>query len=316
MSMISRLVLLAAVVAVYFVAAPQSHADQHEKAVLVTGASSGIGLAIAKDLAANGFFVYAGARKAEDLAALNKIENVQSVRLDVTVQEDIDSALQTVIDGGRGLFGVVNNAGVGVLATATEMPEKDLHFTFNVNVLGPYRVTKAFAPLIIESQGRITTIGSISGILSGRTSASYSMSKHAVEAYTDSLALEMADHGVAVSVVEPGNYQSRIRHKVVEDAKAKGVSGEQLEGLEEWANTEWKDPIEVAIAVRQFLVEENPGRRYMVVPVADEAEVTIRKIIMEMVELNQNQAFKYDRDELVKMVDEALASLESSAESD
>jgi NAD(P)-dependent dehydrogenase (short-subunit alcohol dehydrogenase family) len=284
--------------------------------VLVTGASSGIGLAIAKDLAANGFFVYAGARKAKDIAALNEIENVQSVRLDVTVQEDIDNAVEAVNDGGRGLFGVVNNAGVGVLATATGMPEEDLHFTFDVNVLGPYRVTKAFAPLIIESQGRITTIGSISGILSGRTSASYSMSKHAVEAYTDSLALEMADHGVAVSVVEPGNYQSRIRYKVVEDAKAKGVSGEELEGLEKWASTEWKDPIEVAFAVRQFLVEENPKRRYMVVPVADEAEVTIRKIITEMVELNQNQAFKYDRDELVKMVDEALASLEATAESD
>jgi NAD(P)-dependent dehydrogenase (short-subunit alcohol dehydrogenase family) len=298
MSVISRLVLLVTVTAVFLAATPTSHADQHQKAVLVTGASSGIGLAIAKDLAANGFFVYAGARKAKDIAALNEIENVQSVRLDVTVQEDIDNAVEAVNDGGRGLFGVVNNAGVGVLATATGMPEEDLHFTFDVNVLGPYRVTKAFAPLIIESQGRITTIGSISGILSGRTSASYSMSKHAVEAYTDSLALEMADHGVAVSVVEPGNYQSRIRYKVVEDAKAKGVSGEELEGLEKWASTEWKDPIEVAFAVRQFLVEENPKRRYMVVPVADEAEVTIRKIITEMVELNQNQAFKYDRDEL------------------
>ena len=316
MSMISRLVLVVVVLTTSFFVAPRSVEAQEQKAVLVTGASSGIGLAIAKDLAANGFFVYAGARKAEDLEALDQIENVQSVRLDVTVQEDIDNAVQTVVDGGRGLYGVVNNAGVGVLATATAMPEEDLHFTFDVNVLGPYRVTKAFAPLIIESQGRITTIGSISGILSGRTAASYSMSKHAVEAYTDSLAEEMSDHGVAVSVVEPGNYQSRIRYKVVEDARAKGVTGEELESLEEWANTEWKDPVEVAVAVRQFLVEENPTRRYMVVPVANEAEITIRKIIMEMVELNHNQAFKYDRDELVKMVDEALASIEEQAGSD
>ncbi len=316
MSMVSRLVFFVLILGASVVTAPQSAQAQEQKAVLVTGASSGIGLAITEDLAANGFFVYAGARKAEDLAALDAMDNVKSVRLDVTIQDDIDAALQTVIDGGHGLFGVVNNAGVGVLATATEMTEEDLLFTFDVNVLGPYRVTKAFAPLVIESQGRITTIGSISGILSGQTSASYSMSKHAVEAYTDSLALEMAEHGVAVSVVEPGNYQSRIRYKVLEDARAKGASEERLKELEEWANTEWKDPVEVAVAVRQFLVEESPKRRYMVVPVENEAAITIRKIIMEMVELKLNQAFKYDRDELVKMVDEALASLEAPTDSD
>lgn len=155
--------------------------DQHQKAVLVTGASSGIGLKVTELLAERGYFVYAGARKAEDLEQLNTLENVESVRLDVTVQEDIDQAVAKIRKAGRGLYGIVNNAGVGFVGEASSMKESDLELTTNVNVYGPYRITKAFAPMIIESEGRIRTIGSISGILSSRRLASYSMSKQAVE---------------------------------------------------------------------------------------------------------------------------------------
>ena len=291
-------------------------AESEQRAVLVTGASSGIGRAITEHLAANGFFVYAGARKPEDLAALDEIENVKSVRLDVTVQSDIDNAVRMVTEGGRGLFGLVNNAGVAVLGEATKMTEKDLELTMNVNVYGPYRITKAFAPLIIASHGRITNIGSISGILSGRTATSYAMSKHAVESYTDSLAAEMEEYGVAVSVVEPGNYQSRIRHKVVEVAKQQGAPDERVEALEQWRDTDYKEPDEVAEAVYSFMVSDSPKRRYMVVPNQTEAQITIQKIIEETVQLNQDQPYSYDRDELVRMLDEALSSLNGNTGSD
>ena len=79
--------------------------ENHAKAILVTGASTGIGRNIAETLATNGYFVYAGARKKKDLIELDAIENIQSVRLDVTVQEDIDAAVEMVRDGGRGLYG-------------------------------------------------------------------------------------------------------------------------------------------------------------------------------------------------------------------
>jgi NAD(P)-dependent dehydrogenase (short-subunit alcohol dehydrogenase family) len=300
-----------------FIVAPAAASTESEnKAVLVTGASSGIGRKITEHLSANGFFVYAGARKPEDLAALDELENVKSVRLDVTVPEEIDKAVQMVSEAGRGLYGLVNNAGVAVLDEATSMSEGDLQFTMDVNVYGPYRVTKAFAPLIIASQGRITTIGSISGILSGRTGVSYSMSKHAVESYTDSLAAEMEEHGVAVSVVEPGSYESRIRHKVVVNAKQTGAPDERIDALEEWRDSDYKEPDEVAAAVYDFMVSDNPRRRYMVVPNQTEAEITIRKMIEETVQLNQDQPYAYDRDELVRMLDEALASLEAGPDSD
>ena len=139
-----------------------------QKAVLVTGASTGIGRNIAERLASEGYFVYAGARKERDLQELDAIENVQSIRLDVTIQEEIDAAVETVTNSGRGLYGVVNNAGVAVVGPMIEVEEDDLEFQFDVNVYGPYRITKAFSPLIIAEQGRITTIGSISGILSSR----------------------------------------------------------------------------------------------------------------------------------------------------
>src|SRR5687768_18212693 len=85
------------------------------KAVLVTGASSGIGRKITERLAARGYFVYATARKDEDLEALGAIRNVQALRLDVTRPADIAAALEVVSKAGRGLYGLVNNAGVGTI---------------------------------------------------------------------------------------------------------------------------------------------------------------------------------------------------------
>jgi NAD(P)-dependent dehydrogenase (short-subunit alcohol dehydrogenase family) len=195
-----------------------------QKAVLVTGASSGSGRIIAETLAARGYYVYAGARKQADLDALNEIENIHAIRLDVTIQSEIDAAVATVRNKGKGLYGLVNNAGVAVLGPLVEIPESDVEFVFDVNVYGPYRVTKAFAPLIIESKGRITTTGSISGILSRQFYGPYSMSKHAMEAFTDSLAAEMNKFDVKVSIIEPGGFNSKIGTTTFDRMKANGFN--------------------------------------------------------------------------------------------
>ena len=184
--------------------------DSGQKAILVTGASSGIGRNIAETLASSGYFVYAGARKQADLDALNEIPNIKAVRLDVTKQHEIDAAVETVRAGGKGLYGLVNNAGIVTLGPIVEIDEEELTWILDVNVVGVYRVTKAFAPLIIESKGRISNISSISGVLSGMFWAPYSMSKHAIEAYTDSLSREMSLFDVKVSAINPGNYRSKI----------------------------------------------------------------------------------------------------------
>ena len=96
------------------------------KAVLVTGASTGIGRKITERLAAEGYFVYAGARKDADLAELDLIENVDAVRLDVTKPEEITAAVEIIAKGGRGLYGLVNNAGVAILGPLVEMLDAEL----------------------------------------------------------------------------------------------------------------------------------------------------------------------------------------------
>src|SRR6187551_722788 len=161
------------------------------KAVLVTGASTGIGRNLTEHLAAAGYFVYAGARKDADLAALNAIKNVQAIRLDVTRQQDIEAAVATITKAGRGLYGLVNNAGVASVGPLATMSMEEIDLTMQVNVYGPVRMSRAFLPLLLASKGRNTTIGSISGILAAKDLNAYAMSKHAVEAFTDSLAAEL-----------------------------------------------------------------------------------------------------------------------------
>ena len=310
-----------AAVLVSLVLAGPVHADHHgdgQKAILVTGASTGIGRYMAERLASEGFYVYAGARKQKDLEELSAIENIEGIRLDVTKQDEIAAAVETVKKGGRGLYGLVNNAGIFLGGPAVDVPVDELEWIMNVNVYGPYRVTQAFAPMLIESKGRITTTGSISGILSGRFFSHYSMTKHAIEAYTDSLALEMAPLGVAVSVIEPGNYDSRIGESAQKRMQAKideyrNAGSPFADAFDDFVNRDWdrgqyKAPDEVAEAALAFFTAEKPLRRYMVVPNEREAGRTIAKIIEETAQLNEGQAYKYTRDELVAMLDAALAA--------
>ncbi|MDQ7012541.1 MAG: SDR family NAD(P)-dependent oxidoreductase [Planctomycetota bacterium] len=297
-------------------AQPASDDTPEQRAVLITGASSGIGRTTAELLAAEGFYVYAGARKASDLAELDAIDNIQAIRLDVTDADEIAAAVETVRDGGRGLYALINNAGVAVVAPLIEAREDDLDFQFDVNIYGPYRVTKAFAPMIIESKGRITTTGSISGSLAWGLGGPYSMSKHAIEAFTDTLAAELAPFGVGVSVIDPGNYKSRImtslRDRLVENGYTTEGSRykDRMDGFMSMPmdRSQYKDPDEVAEAFLDALTSEHPKRRYMVVPNRGEAEMTIRSILSRAAQMNDDHAHSFTRDELVGMLDDAIAA--------
>ncbi len=310
-----QFVIAAGFVLVVF-AAPHTALADDQKSILVTGASTGIGLNLAETLAENGYHVYAGARKDKDLAALNAIDNITAVRLDVTKQDQIDAVVELIREKGTGLYGLVNNAGVGGGGEVVETPIGDQNFVYAVNVEGVYRTTKAFAPLVIESKGRITTTGSIAGTISGFPGFSaYSGSKHWIEAFTDSLAAEMEPHGVWVSVVEPGNYKSNIRRSSVarrmEQVKSAGgeVTEEMEKAYDATAERElsYKEPDEVSEAFMHALFDDNPLRRYVVVPNAEEQDVPIRTKVNELVQLNEWGPYSYSRDELVALLDEALS---------
>jgi NAD(P)-dependent dehydrogenase (short-subunit alcohol dehydrogenase family) len=309
-------VLLALLIATLPYAASTVFADEHgeQKAVLVTGATSGIGLKIAERLASEGYFVYAGARKQEDIDRLNKMDNIEAIRLDVTSEDDIDAAVRHVEDAGRGLWGLINNAGVAILGPVTDVSVDETKWLFDVNVFGVYRVTQAFAPMIIESEGRISTIGSISGIGSGPMFSAYSMSKHAMEAFTDSLAAEMERFGVHVSVIEPGNYNSEIGETALARMEAKGYLDEDSPYADEMRQrferggdrSNFKEPDEVADAALHAMASDEPKRRYMTVPNEDEARWAIGTMIRELAELNEWQAYAFTREELIAMLDAAM----------
>ena len=309
-------------VCVLLVPAPGIVQAEDQKSILVTGASTGIGRHLAESLAKAGYHVYAGARKDSDLAELNAIENITAVRLDVTKQEQVDAAVAMIRERGTGLYGLVNNAGVGGGGAVLETPIEDQRFVYDVNVEGVYRTTKAFAPLVVESKGRVVTTGSIAGTLAAFPGFSaYSGSKHWIEAFTDSFAEEMKPLGVVVSVVEPGNYQSNIRRSSVsrrlEGVKAAGgeITEEMKQAYEQTAKRElsYKEPAEVTQAFMHALFDDQPLRRYMVVPNAEEQARTIRTKVSELIQLNQWGPFSYSRDELVQMLDEALAGGDSGS---
>ncbi len=188
-------------------------------AIVVTGASSGIGEACALYLAQLGFQVFVGVRKTADGEALKQKSNVSGrlvlLLLDVTRADMIASAVDVVSGavGERGLAGLVNNAGISVAAPLEFLPIDELRKQFEVNVVGQIAVTQAFLPLLRMARGRIVNIGSIAGRLSTPFLGPYSASKYAMEALTDSLRSELAPWGLMVSLIEPGSIATPIWEK-------------------------------------------------------------------------------------------------------
>jgi NAD(P)-dependent dehydrogenase (short-subunit alcohol dehydrogenase family) len=270
--------------------------DSPQQAVLVTGASVGIGRKVVERLAAEGYFVFAGARKEQDLKALDAIPNVKAVRLDVTVPAEVAAAVEVVRSSGLPLYGIVNNAGVAVVDPVLSTSEQDFDFQMQVNVYGVFRVTKAFAPLVIASKGRIVNISSISAFQSDAGTSAYTMSKAAVEAFTNVLATELRSTGVAVIAVEPGAYNTDILKPALARSVTKGFEADRS-GM--------KPPDEVATAVLQALSEPKPKRRYMIVPEQGQAADTIQGVVDVLMQLNADQAYTYDRAALNRMMDAA-----------
>jgi len=321
---IFRLIVTAAA----WLAIPAASADAlpdpaAQKAILVTGASTGIGRNIAERLASEGYFVYAGARKERDIAALNNIDNIQGLRLDVTIPADIEAAVATVRAEGRGLYGIVNNAGVVTMGLLAETPESEIDFVFNVNVYGPYRIVKAFAPMIIAAKGRISNISSMAGISAPPAYGVYSMSKHAIEAFSDALAFEMGTVGVQVSVVEPGPYNSNAtasncrRRKEQSFDPADSLFPELANELSTLCDSEndyqFPEPDAVADAVLHSLSSDNPEERYLAVTDKQHAEMLVRDLLKKVADVSGNgHTFVFSRDELIAMLDEALVVSESN----
>ena len=185
--------------------------------VVVTGASSGIGAAIARHLAVRGFRVFGTVRAPGDGAVVAK-DGVTPVRMDVTDAASIARARDEVTRalGASPLVGLVNNAGIPAAGPLELLPIDEIRQVLEVNVLGAVAVTQAFLPLLkaARGRGRIVNITSLAGRAALPFMGPYAASKFALEAISDSLRRELIPFGVKVIVIEPGNFQSRIWNKV------------------------------------------------------------------------------------------------------
>ena len=177
-------------------------------AVVITGASTGIGAACALALDKAGYRVFAGVRNPADGERLQRQAGprLMPIRLDVTDPASISAASHTVtaMVGERGLAGLLNNAGIGVAGPVELLPLADWRRQFEVNVFGLIAVTQTFLPLVRRGRGRIINMGSIAGRAAMPFMAPYAASKHALEAITDALRIELQPWGIRVALIAPG----------------------------------------------------------------------------------------------------------------
>ena len=195
------------------------------KTVLVTGCSSGIGLATARLLLERGWQVAPTARKAADLEML-RAEGFDPIALDVTDSASIEAAADTVLARFGGQLGaVVNNAGFGLTSAIEDAPRAMLRDIFEVNVFGLQELTNRFIPLFRKQGcGRIVNVSSVLGELSLPFAGVYSASKFAVEALSDALRRELFDSGVAVSIIQPGPIETKFSENLAHRTERYGLN--------------------------------------------------------------------------------------------
>ena len=198
-----------------------TRAEQSRGAVLITGASSGIGRATALALDAHGFRVFAGVRKPSDVDALHQAASARltPLVLEVTDVASIAAAAEQIAQavGDAGLIGLVNNAGVTVAGPLEYLPLVDVRRQFEINVVGPLALIQACLPLIRQAHGRIVNISSVGGKLAMPFNGAYSATKFGLEALSDALRRELAPWGIHVCIVEPGIIATPMGDKLVHD---------------------------------------------------------------------------------------------------
>jgi len=247
-------------------------------AVLVTGASSGIGLETAVYLAESGFPVYATMRsldrgeKLEEEAARRNVR-VDVLQLDVTDRTSIDSAVRTVVARCGGIYALVNNAGIGLRGYFEDLGDAEIRQVFETNVFGTMAATRAVLPYMRAARrGRIVIVTSVGGRMGWLGLSAYCASKFALEGFGESLALEMAPLGVRVIMVEPAIIKTAIwganrgiAKGALDPRSPYSAWFRESERLADWlVELSWTTPRDVAKAAHRALTAERPRLRYLV----------------------------------------------------
>ncbi len=265
--------------------------------VLVTGASRGIGLAIAKQLAAAGYTVYAGYRAVSAMDELCDLQqrfpdHLKLVTLDVTDQNTTDQAIAEIIANDGHIDVLVNNAGIGISGSVENITIAEGQAIFDVNFFGAIRVTQAVLPYMRKQEGgRIIQISSRSGFRPVPWLSVYAASKFALEGLSETMAATLKPWNIHVSVIEPGGVTTDLEHELTYGSRLLACEDPYIEIFTRggWANTfNNAQPASVIAAIVQEVVEaEMPLFRYQTSPqIRDQAaqrlvDVTGRSSIEE-----------------------------------
>jgi NAD(P)-dependent dehydrogenase (short-subunit alcohol dehydrogenase family) len=293
---------------------------------LVTGAGSGIGWAVTHALSSRGWSVWAGARRADDLARLSTLPGVSPLNLELlgaSCGEQAHSALMAA--GVTTLEALVHSAGVGELGHLAAWSDADVQRLFETNVFAPMRLTRALLPLILAGQGRIVSIGSMGGSITQPLYGPYTMTKHALEAWSECLRQELQPHGAMVSIVQPGAVASRIgtsaraanegrlagtpapfreaAHAVLAAWKAPAVDVPAV-ASESAENRILAAPETVADVVLQALTAARPQARYLV-GTRWEGERVLRVLTERLIDAASSPGQQLSREALLAWVDAA-----------
>lgn len=253
----------------------QSFRRQSKNVIIVTGASTGIGLATAQYLARRGYTVFGSVRKARAGEQFAHYPNLKPLLMDVTDETSVQNALQQVrssLQGSDEVVGLVNNAGIAVSGPLAHVPLEAVRKQFEVNVIGLLGVTQAFLPLLQSGRtpGRIVNISSVAGRIATPFLGPYAASKHAVEALSDALRRELMPFGVKVIVIQPGPIATPIWDKGADESiklYKHTPYGTLLYGLQKYFVSKGKTglpPEAVARIVLHVLTITTPRTRYLV----------------------------------------------------
>jgi NAD(P)-dependent dehydrogenase (short-subunit alcohol dehydrogenase family) len=288
-------------------------ASKDKGAVVVTGASTGIGRATALHLAEKGYRVFAGVRKQKDADSI-KAEatgNLTPLTIDVTKAASIADAEKKVrrAVGKAGLYGLVNNAGIADGGPIEFLPIEDFKKVVDVNLTGQVAVTQAFLPLVRRATGRIVFITSIGGKIATPFMSPYSATKFGLEAVADALRREVKPWGIEVVVIEPGSIATPIWGKGQEsiDANRKkappeaerlyGAQVKQMEKVTRETAERGIEPVKVGKTIRRALEARRPRTRYLV--------GTDAKVMRNAERIMSNRTFDRVMRSQMKLPDEA-----------
>ncbi|WP_300462926.1 SDR family oxidoreductase [Desulfobacula sp.] len=250
----------------------------HRKSVIVTGASTGLGLEITLYLAEQGFNVYATMRDLSrrnliDTKAMQRGLKIEVLQLDITDRNSISTALETIIEQTGEIFALINNAGIGLRGYFEDLSEEEIHKVFDVNLFGTMAVTRAVLPYMRSAgKGRILIITSVGGLIGSLGVSAYCSTKFAQEGFGESLSQELSPLGIHVSLIEPAIIKTERWGINRGNAKGAHDSGSLYS---EWfrkseiladklVESSPTTPEHVAVKVYDALTARRPSLRYMV----------------------------------------------------